>query len=55
MDKIDMVLTDAESGDYTDYGCAFVRIRNVKMCDMYSIIEYAFNSGYNVVLERPME
>ncbi len=55
MDKVEMIITNSESGDFEEMYCDFVCLKDVSKDDMLLIMKYAFSSGYNVYLRQSKE
>ena len=52
MIKFDMIITNSKSGDLAEDYCDYVKLTSVKFSDMSLIMDYAFKSGYDVLLRR---
>ncbi len=53
--KVDMIITNSETGNYEEEYCDFVKLINVDVDDMMLIMKYAFNSGYDVGFKKSEE
>lgn len=52
MDCLTLIITNSKSGDLSEEYCDYVKLTNVHLDHALLIIDYAFKSGYEVLLRN---
>ncbi len=50
--KVDMIITNSETGSFEEEYCDFVRLNDVNEEDMMMIMRYSHSSGYDVCIKK---